>query len=123
MRQGSEEEDGGGSATDLLQLGCPKEEQGSFRVNSLCTFFFFFPHSVFLFCFVFGFRTTEAHRGGWESMLLTSVKTSATCLLWRAYLFAISVFMLTIVYQKPFNLGKLNPGLSCFMFHAVYICL
>lgn len=81
MRQGSEEEDGGGSATDLLQLGCPKEEQGSFRVNSLCTFFFFFfPHSVFLFCFVFGFRTTEAHRGGWESMLLTSVKTSATYL-------------------------------------------
>lgn len=51
MRQGSEEEDGGGSATDLLQLGCPKEEQGSFRVNSLCTFFFFFSPAAF-FCFV-----------------------------------------------------------------------
>lgn len=50
MRQGSEEEDGGGSATDLLQLGCPKEEQGSFRVNSLCTFFFFSPTAFF--CFV-----------------------------------------------------------------------
>lgn len=47
MRQGSEE-DGGGSATDLLQQGCPKEEQGSFRVCVLTAFFFFF-HSVFLF--------------------------------------------------------------------------
>lgn len=69
---------------------------------------------VFFFTAFFGFRTREAHQGGWESALLTSVNMSATCLLLRAYLLPIGVFMFKIVYPKQFDLSKRNPGFILF---------
>jgi len=89
----SSEEDGGVSATDLLQSGCLKEEQGSFRDESLCTHrvvvvvVFFFSSQCFL------VLKREAHQGGWVSVLLTSLNAPATCLLSRAYLLPIGVYV------------------------------